>query len=498
MELRTGKESSTSVTTATAEVEEPIATIPVPIKARRRNLGRQARKRRKKYLEIEAAASAFVAAAAAGSVETKATERAGDGHQEGLGSDSITTASKSTTTILPTDRGYVLDDVRKRTVLSEDDRRDLIRQLGYLPGNALRVVARVEDAFSPEDLERIFAAAAVAPKTTTARQSESATATDASNTNVSSNLNNNNDSENKVTTDTNGTTTINANQTNERRAKNMTSVIRTIIKEPLVIKLYPLVLRDESSSTKRRRKRRREEVNNNSTNHHGTNKNETAPANANANATIPTTGTGTDPARNAIGVAVADSSKSAPLMEPFPTIYWVTHPLIKALISKLELDRVNVQFEKRLLDEDGERNQSGNCNPTAENCNNEGDCHSSAPLASMRRAHKSYGKERRGLLSSRDMEYVKGRRWYDVSSSNGKNSTAPFSDGCGVAGIRNPKAVKCLHSHAAHYWSGNDDNIVGYWVWERLKSGDSFFRKSDNSQNRDGIQNECVGDAMRK
>ena len=83
-----------------------------------------------------------------------------------------------------------------------------------------------------------------------------------------------------------------------------------------------------------------------------------------------------------------------------------------------------------------------------------------SPLDAMKRAHQSYGIERRLLLSSLDMEYVKNRRWDDSA----------FADSCGVAGIRNQKAIKCLHAHAAHYWSGNSDNVVGRWVSERLKS----------------------------
>lgn len=211
----------------------------------------------------------------------------------------------------------------------------------------------------------------------------------------------------------------------------MASMIQNMMKEPLVIKLYPLALRDESSSTKRRRKRRREE----------------------------------DPQQSstATNEKPIASESSTPLMEPFPTIYWVTHPLMKALISKLELDRLNVQFEERLANE-------------------------ATPLESMKKAHKSYGKERRDLLSTSDRDYVKGRRWYGDNAdswpleSPNTTSIPPFSELCGVAGIRNPKAVKCLHAHAAHYWSGNKDNLVGQWVSERLKSGRAFFQGSIEDQ----------------
>ena len=487
MELKEREESSMVATSATAEAEERVATRPIPIKGQRRNLGRQARKRRKKYLEIEAAASLFVTAAisTAASAETdgNATEKASAGNHEVLASNP--SARTSSTAVLPTDRGYVLDDVRRRASLSEADRHDLIRQLGYLPGNALRVVARVEDAFSSDDLQRLFAATAAVvgatstPKKTETTRGESASARDS----PSSNSNLSNVGDNPSAASTNGTTAnCDDEQTHEKRAKMMASMIQAMMKEPLVIKLYPLVLRDESSSTKRRRKRRREEIEDDST---ALQSKATNAATSGENSCTETTGieehATTSPA------STAAKPQSTPLMEPFPTIYWVTHPLIKALISKLELDRVNVQFEQRLLDEEAEGRKPEEICPTDKNNQSAGiTSHPPSPLASMKLAHESYGKERRGLLSSRDMEYVKGRRWYEETSSppDAKISTAPFSDGCGVAGIRNPKAVKCLHAHAAHYWSGNRDNIVGLWVGERLKSGNSFFQGSIKDQKK--------------
>ena len=392
MEIKATDESPTIATTTVAleahQQEESSAVVattrPVPIKGKRRNLGRQARKRRKKYLEIEAAASAFVTAATAAILDTNPT---------------INTEDANTTTLLPTDRGYVLDGVKHQTELSNEDRRDLIRQLGYLPGNALRVASRIEDAFSSEELQKLFASATSTP-----------TAEDGA-----------------------------ANSDN-KRSERMASMIQNMMKEPLVLKLYPLALRDESSSTKRRRKRRREED--------ASDKQQRSTI-TNENSTP------------------SDTYTNTPLMEPFPTIYWVTHPLIKALISKLELDRLNVQFEEKLANE-------------------------ASPLESMKRAHKSYGIERRELLSSHDRDYVKGRNWYGVEQSTfidasplvSPNTTSipPFSELCGVAGIRNPKAVKCLHAHSAHYWSGNKDNLVGHWVSERLKSGRAFFQGSIEDQ----------------
>ena len=433
----------------------------VPIKGQRRNLGRQARKRRKKYLEIEAAASAFIAAAAAAAntsdqksivVSTTSETKTNNYTEEQKGAGSNTTSS-----ILPTDRSYVLNDVRRQTLLSESDRRELIRQLGYLPGNALQVVARVEDAFSTEDLQRLFEVAVSVTKITRKTNAtmamtskESTSATNVSNSNVSTGA------YNRYGTNINVDKKSNEKKTNERMAGTTATIIQTMMKEPLVVKLYPLVLRDESSSTKRRRKRRRDE-------------NEDPPelCGKNANASGHENSKMTIEDHSSLPTATTPK-KTPPLMEPFPTIYWVTHPLIKALISKLELDRLNVRFEKRLLDDEGKT--------TGPDKSEEEIISRSSPLESMKRAHKSYGRERRKLLSQRDIEYVKCRRWYEVSPPSNDDdenkvmsSTAPFGDGCGVAGIRNPKGVKCLHAHAAHYWSGNTNNVVGCWVEQELK-----------------------------
>ena len=154
---------------------------------------------------------------------------------------------------------------------------------------------------------------------------------------------------------------------------------------PLVLKLYPLVLRKESDSTKSRRKRRRHE-------------------------------------------AGADES----LVEPFPTIFWVTHPRFKALISKIELRNLGAEYENKLLND-------------------------SPLMEMMTRAHRAYGEERQAMITTEDRDYISKRGW-DRALDGSK----------GVAGIRNHGAVKCLHAHAAHFWSGCQDNVVGKWVSEEI------------------------------
>jgi hypothetical protein len=423
----------------------------------RRNLGRQARKRRKKALEIEAVAFSLVrAATTVTTTNMDANVNANTNTNEGV--TTIRTTNNrdvednnvtNNNSILPTDRSYVSDDVKTRTQLVERDRIDLIRQLGYLPGNALQVVTRVKDVFSSEDIQRLFSAVVV----TSTDDDESATIIrngSISNGIRSSRITNNNNNNNN-----------NNNIKSSSKTKITAAMVQSMMDEPLVVKLYPLALRDESSSTKRRRKRRRDQKEEQQDD-------------------MKTTGDDEDTASKSkpIDTSLATISLT-PLMEPFPTIYWVTNPLIKVLISKLELDRLGSQFEQRLVEgekeerkfvgqqqqhEDG-RDKHDNSQNNNNNNNNNNTPSLTTPLEAMQRAHKSYGNERRQLLSTRDMDYVRQRRW-DESA---------FSENCGVAGIRNPKAVKCLHAHAAHYWSGNSDNIVGRWVEERLKSGRFLF-----------------------
>jgi hypothetical protein len=129
-----------------------------------------------------------------------------------------------------------------------------------------------------------------------------------------------------------------------------------------------------------------------------------------------------------------DEDKS--LIEPFPTIYWLTHPMLRVLVSKLELGSLGSEIEKRLASD-------------------------SEAMASMKRAHESYGKERQQLLTESDRALVRERKW-----------DSAFAENRGVAGIRNHAAIKCLHAHAAHFLSGgsgSSDNVVGQWVMEEVE-----------------------------
>lgn len=303
-----------------------------PKPSNRKNMGRNARRRRQKVLAIEAAA----AQAAIGNTTSLTDSFSTTKEAAAVGSPSI----------LPQDRGYLWPAVKDLCTLSEFDKQALIAQLGYLPGNALKVVARVKDHFP---------------------------------------------------------SLCNGTPGDE---------------EPLALQLYPLVLRDESDSTKSHRKRRRRQESN-----------ETARDTTNGDDLHPSQESEID-------------SKANPLVEPFPTMYWVTHPRFRALISKLELSADESsdggggsikQFEDRLQKE-------------------------SESLDSMKRAHGHYGQERYDLITKEDWKFIQDRKW-----------EVAFSPARGVAGIRNPSGIKCLHSHTAHYWSGCKDNVVGQWTSEQVQ-----------------------------
>lgn len=124
-----------------------------------------------------------------------------------------------------------------------------------------------------------------------------------------------------------------------------------------------------------------------------------------------------------------------PLLEPFPTQYWLTHPMLRTLTSKLELtDHVRIMEERLQSD------------PKA--------------LEAMLRAHQAYGQERWNSLTASDMVLVKKRKWEPALDFRR-----------GVAGITRHTTIKCLHAHLAHYLSGgmgSEDNVVGKWAMELI------------------------------
>jgi len=153
------------------------------------------------------------------------------------------------------------------------------------------------------------------------------------------------------------------------------------------------------------------------------------------------------------------------IIEPFPTLYWLTSPLLRTYISKLEISKeFNVpKMEQRLRS-------------------------SPSHLSQMERAHESYGSKRWELLTPADRANIEKRGWKGA-----------LDERRGVAGIRRRDCVKCLHAHAAHYLAqvaerrggraataddddenakrggevgggleGDDLNLVGKWTMEAV------------------------------
>lgn len=119
------------------------------------------------------------------------------------------------------------------------------------------------------------------------------------------------------------------------------------------------------------------------------------------------------------------------VVEPFPTIYWITCPRLRSLIGRLEEEgRISV-LETKL------RNDS-------------------EALQLMAEAHSVYRSDRWSLLTTTDQEQMNARNWNYVG---------------GIAGIQRYDTIKCLHSHVAHYLAKGPSsrNIVGQWVIEALE-----------------------------
>ncbi|CAJ1955633.1 unnamed protein product [Cylindrotheca closterium] len=335
-----GDANTTIIKVDNIEDEQQKEAKPTTKNHSRKNMGRNARRRRQKVLAIEAAA----AQAAIGNTPALDCESSIEPGAD-IGNPSC---------ILPQDRGYQWPAVKDLCLLSESDKHQLIAQLGYLPGNALQVVARVKDYFPS---------------------------------------------------------------------------LCNIADEPLALKLYPLVLRDESDSTRSHRKRRRPQTQ------------------EGEDVTTIRDKTNNDINDNESREKKKKKKKDPPLVEPFPTMYWVTHPRFRALISKLELISTATA-------EEGGGGSGGSIKQFQDRLQKE-----SEALASMKRAHLQYGQERFDLITQDDWKFIQNRQW-----------EAAFSPSRGVAGIRKPSGIKCLHSHAAHYWSGCRDNVVGQWTSDQVKT----------------------------
>ena len=80
--------------------------------------------------------------------------------------------------------------------------------------------------------------------------------------------------------------------------------------------------------------------------------------------------------------------------------------------------------------------------------------------AALAEAHAEYARARWSLLSEEDRTYCERKGWADLYRDTG------------VAGLRCPEAVKCLHTHTAHALASGGRNPIGKWALDALERGD--------------------------
>jgi hypothetical protein len=100
--------------------------------------------------------------------------------------------------------------------------------------------------------------------------------------------------------------------------------------------------------------------------------------------------------------------------EPFPTLFWLTCPIIVEQISRIEEERAVDALEKELSE-----------NPALQ--------------AEYERDHRCYASERFALLKPEDKAFLAERGLIETLRDRG------------IAGIQDLHYVKCLHTHYAHH-----------------------------------------------
>jgi len=112
--------------------------------------------------------------------------------------------------------------------------------------------------------------------------------------------------------------------------------------------------------------------------------------------------------------------------KPFPTLFWLTCPLLRRLVSTMESRGLIKKFEDRIEKEKSYRER-------------------------YLRAHEETALMKRESLAGVDLSVWQKEKLF----------------GSGIGGIANPLKVKCLHLQLANYLGGVS-NPVGKDVWESL------------------------------
>lgn len=394
----------------------------VVVDAKKRNVGRAARRRRRKLKEIQSKES-----------EWKSILSSSEGRIIPSVDDNSDVARLNTnasvqhlSVVLPTDRSCVRPAVQSHRLSHgwrDSDATALQAQLGYVPGNAIRIAARSSHVlfFQKQHQQQHLLPSREQPPFSSLEEHN------ANNVDFQQQQQNHQD-------------------VNDDDA-------------PVVVQLYPLVWREPHAGGKaggrRFKSRKRKEP---------TILAATATASSSsssildaANGDSPSCSNTTTPSKSTRPMEPSNKSDMESndclnekgseqqchdgdtmylVVEPFPTMYWLTHPFLSHMVSQLEQEGCGIQWEQRLTND-----------PTAQD--------------RMRRAHSAYGMERKHLLTDADVAWIATRHWESA-----------FAPSRGVAGSTNFNSVKCIHAHTAHFLSGrpgSSDNCIGQWAMEAIE-----------------------------
>ncbi|RHY49279.1 hypothetical protein DYB30_011150 [Aphanomyces astaci] len=128
--------------------------------------------------------------------------------------------------------------------------------------------------------------------------------------------------------------------------------------------------------------------------------------------------------------------------EPFPTMYWLASPELHERVSLLEGAGFVTRFTDRLA-------------------------------ASPKHLQVRPACCRWALLTPADRRVVEKKQWVRALQT------------VGIAGIRNPASVKCLHTHYAHFLA-TGHNLVGAWVHQALDQAESATEAATESATESG------------
>lgn len=124
-------------------------------------------------------------------------------------------------------------------------------------------------------------------------------------------------------------------------------------------------------------------------------------------------------------VRVAPLLRENDSIEPFPTLFWLTCPILREQLSRLEEQGVIAQIEAEIAR-----------NPEMR--------------AHYFEDHRRYAHERFSLLSPQEQGFLEKRGWLESLRDRG------------IAGIADFQTVKCLHAHYAHHLARK--STIGRWL----------------------------------